>query len=185
MGRAATLVLQLALFSGVAVADHCPEESIAKVEPETQLARISFERGGFPRVAQIYGPPGTSHEVSDSGYPPGSGEANYSWQVGLGRLEVFTMFYRDSGKRIESVVAVRTDGVASVPGFQTGRGLRLGDTFGHATKLYGPVYLSRSVNGPDLPGETRTFCFSDGTELGVGIDAKGKVTAIWLAPIGE
>jgi hypothetical protein len=163
-------------------ADHCPDDSMATGPSETELARISFERGNFLKVIRRYGPPGLVEEKTDASFPSGSGEARYSWRVGTAKLEVFTMFYRDGHKRVESVVAVRVDSTTAVRGLQTKRGLRLGDSFEQVLKLYGPVFMSRRVNGPELPGKTHTVCFSDETELGVGVDTNGRVIAIWLAP---
>jgi hypothetical protein len=168
-----------------AQADHCPDDSIAAGPSEKKMAKIGFERGDFSKVLRRYGPPDAAHEEADSSYPTGSGEARYSWRVGTARLEVFTMYYHDGGRRTESVVAVRVDGAAPVRGLETKRGLRLGDAFERVVELYGPVFVSGTVNGWPLPGEARTVCFADGTELGVGVDANGRVTAIWLAPSAE
>jgi hypothetical protein len=163
-------------------ADHCPDDSIATGPSETELAQIGFERGNFPKVLQRYGPPVSVEEKTDKSYPSGSGEARYSWRVGTAKLEVLTMFYKDGQKRVESVVAVRVDGAAAVRDLQTKRGLRLGDDFSRVLKLYGPTFMNGRVNGPELPGKTRTVCFKDETELGVGVDTSGRVIAISLAP---
>jgi hypothetical protein len=177
----ATTIVLLGFFTS-ALADHCPDDSIAAGLSETELARIGFERGKFPKVLQRYGPPGSIEEKTDASFPSGSGEARYSWKVGTARLKVFTMFYNDGNRRVESVVAVRVDGNAAVRDLQTKRGLRLGDDFGRVLEIYGRTFMNGRVNGPELPGKTRTICFSDETELGVGVDASGKVIAIWLAP---
>ncbi len=92
------------------------------------------------------------------------------------------MFYHDGAKRVESVVSVRIDGTEAVRDLQTKRGLRLGDSFDRVRELYGPTFKNGRVNGPELPGNTRTVCFSNETELEVGVDTNGRVVAIWLAP---
>ena len=113
------MVLLLSLrIIGIVYADHCPEESITGAKPETQLAGIDFHRGNFPKVLSQYGKPASSYEEAGPSYPAGSGEARYSWKVGSSQLEVFTMFYREGGKRVESTTGVRIDGVAPVVGMQ-------------------------------------------------------------------
>lgn len=178
---AAPIIVLLGCFMSV-WADHCPDHLIATGPSETELAGIGFERGNFPEVIRLYGPAGSVEEKTDASFPSGSGEAKYSWRVETAKLEVFTMFYSDGHKRVESVVAVRVDGTAAVRELQTKRGLRLGDDFGRVLELYGPTFMNGRVNGPELPGKTRTVCFKDETELGVGVDASGRVIAIWLAP---
>ena len=176
----AIMILLFTSQASVLFADHCPEESIAVGRSESHLAGISFERGEFPGVMSRYGPPTSSAETRDPDYP-GSGDARYVWQVESARLEVCTMFYHESDRRVESVISVRVEGEAGVSTLQTGRGLRLGDSIDRAIELYGTVLYRGSVNGPTLPGEIRTFCFPDESELSVGVDAKGKVTAMWFA----
>jgi hypothetical protein len=163
-------------------ADHCSEDSMAKGKPEIRLAGIGFERGGFEQVLRRFGLPS---QGASRGCSPDSGDADYVWVIGSTKLQVFTGFYCENRKRIESVTAVMLIGDAGAPGFQTGRGIHLGDPFSAVKRAYGTKYLEGWINGPRLAGETKTFCFEDETELEFGISHKGRVTSIFLSPSQE
>lgn len=177
-----TYMILLTFASASVRADHCPEERQASGEAETTLAGISFERGHFPEVLRRYGPADSKEEHTDASYPEGSGEARYLWNFNSGRLEVFTMFYHRNNFLIESVIDVRIEGDAGRQEWQTGRGLRPGDSFDKAVKLYGSVFLEGTVSGAQPPGPRATVCFSNETRLGLEIDREGKITVIRLAP---
>lgn len=176
------LLILITCASATVWADHCPEERQASGEAETTLADISFGRGRFTEVLNLYGPPDSGEERTDATYPEGSGEAGYSWSLNGGQLEVFTLFYHRNNLRIESAVSVRIEGDTGKPEWQTGRGLRPGDSFDKVVKLYGSTFLEGIVSGSQAPGPKATVCFSNETVLSVEIDKEGKVTVIRLAP---
>lgn len=182
----ATLVAVCLLLRAVhARADHCPEEATATVDPERSLAGIGFERGGFAAVRSRLGPP-TSVEYFDADGPArGLGEARYVWQLKSVRLEVVAAAYEEAGKRIETAGSVLIEGTKGNNRLRTGRGLGLGDTLMRAEELYGSTFIEGSVSGPEFSRDTVTFCFSNQTELSVGLSAEQVVTAIWLAPSAE
>lgn len=175
-------LLLLACASAAVRADHCPEERQASGEAETTLAGISFGRGRFTEVLNLYGPPDSGEEHTGATYPEGSGEARYSWNLNGGQLEVFTLFYHRNNLRIESAISVRIEGETGRPEWQTGKGLRPGDSFDTVVKLYGSTFLEGIVSGSQAPGPKATVCFSNETLLSVEIDKEGKVTVIRLAP---
>jgi hypothetical protein len=82
---------------------------------------------------------------------------------------------------VETLEVVRVSGEPSAQVSGTGRGLKLGDPFERATRLYGTAYVEGTVNGPRLGTRTITYCFSDETELSLGLDGAHQVVAIRLA----
>ena len=166
------------LYSPFAWGDHCPEERRAVGKPETTIAGITFGRGDFLKVLELYGQADSKREYTDATYPEGSGEAEYFWEIDIGQLEVWTMFYHKQNKLIESVVSVYIKGSADIPTWQTGRGLRLGESFDRVIQLYGPKFFQRYDN--EL--KEIIFCFSNETRLGVKLNENDKIIEIWLFP---
>lgn len=175
-------LIMLTCYSTAGWADHCPEDRRAAGEAETTLAGISFERGRFPGALSLYGRADSKDEHTDATYPEGSGEVRYSWNLDGGQLEVFTLFYHRNNLKIESAVSVRIEGDTGGPEWQTGRGLRPGDSFDKVVKLYGSVFLEGIVSGSQPPGQKATLCFSNETLLSIDIDEMRRVSAIRLAP---
>ena len=162
------------------VADHCPDETIAPGNPDMVLAGINMSTAHIEDVIARYGPPSARNHEPVEGGPPGSGSADYAWQIGRATLTASTEFYRDeSGKKIESVLVLRVHGPESSGRLQTGRGVGLGDPVAKVKSVYGSTYLDRTINAPRPSGTKVVYCYSDETELVFGIE-QGRVSTIVL-----
>jgi len=170
----------LICFTATGLGDHCPEERQARGKAEISLAGVAFGRGRFPEVLKRYGQPDSGREYTNATYPEGSGEATYLWKIGDGQLEINTMFYHRQNSRIESVTAIRVEGDSDVPGWQTGRGLGLGDGFNKVIQLYGSVFLEGTAIELRTASHKVTLCFSNETRLGVELNNDNNITAIQL-----
>src|SRR5882724_4399605 len=176
-------VLFITLVPSVDLADHCPDEALADGVSEHVLAGIDLVNGKLEQVQAIFGAPSDSQEGTGPDYPEGSGYVAYEWKATGTVLSLDTEFYHDEGgRRVESLVAAKITGTPSSRRLGTGRGLRLGDTWKRAQRLYGHRFVDGTVNGPRLGTKTITYCFSDDTELEVGLDADGRVVGLRLAP---
>ena|GEM_PF-4379027 len=167
-------------------ADHCPEALIAQGVPEHGLSGIDLVTGTLQQVRSRFGAPTETREGTDPQDPPGSGYVLYKWKVRDAVLTVDTGFYHDkAGRRVETLVAATLAGTQRDPQLGTSRGLRLGDTWGHARRLYGGRFVNGTVNGPKVGPKTVTFCFSDETELEIGLGPNGRIIGLRLAPSQE
>jgi hypothetical protein len=191
MIRAAAIRLGVALGVmacawNVLQADHCPEEKIAAGDPETSLAGVNLEEDTFEDVRTRLGPPAKQNEGRQADDPPGSGWATYEWKRGRVTIKLDGEFYTSgSGSRVVGMEAVTLSGEAGDPTPGTGRGLKLGDGVERVKQLYGAKFVEGGMSGSKLGQRTITYCFSDGTELAVGFDKSGRVTAVRLAAPAE
>ena len=175
----------LVFAARVASADHCPEARTTNAPPETSLAGVDFGRDKLPDVVARLGKPTNHKEGRDDSDPAGSGWSEYEWKQRKVTVSVSTEFYTaDTGGRVEAVEVIQLSGAASRVDLGTGRGLRLGDDLNRVVAVYGATYVEGTVNGPQLGKQTMTYCFSDDTELSVGLDPNHRVVAIRLqAPV--
>ena len=175
----------LVFAARVAWADHCPEDRTASAAPETSLAGVDVIRDKVPDVLARLGKPTSHKEGREADYPVGSGWADYEWKYSRATVSMSTEFYTsDTGARVEAVELIQMSGTSSRAPLCTGKGLRLGDEVKRVLALYGTTYVEGTVNGPELGKRTMTYCFSDETELSIGLTADSHVVAMWLhAPV--
>jgi hypothetical protein len=169
------------LWASGARADHCPEESVAAGKPETRLAGIDLSGAHIEDLVRRFGAPakvaaGPCHDCE-----PGTGANITAWRVEGATVTAFSEYYHDgAGKKIETVLRIRIEGLPPARGLRTGRGAGLGDSAARIQSIYGRRYLAHPVNGAKLAGTMRTYCFSDETELGLGFSG-GRVTSMELS----
>ena len=175
MNRAVLVVATIAalgtlLAPHLACADHCPDECVIHARPEHRLAGVDAMRDRFEHVVKLFGQPASTHEFQDDSYPPGSGEAEYSWSLGDSNLKVLTVYRHDSkGRKVERVQAVMVQGPTGPSNLRTGRGVGLGAT--------------RNGSGPSA--KTIAFCFADETVLEFTFGDSGTGTQVYLVPSAE
>jgi hypothetical protein len=153
---------------------------------EHVLSGIDLVEGTLQQVRSRFGAPTEMKEGVYPQDPPGSGYALYRWQLRNAILTVDTDFYHDEGgRRVETLVAATLTGARPDHRLGTSRGLRLGDTWARARRLYGRRFVNGTVNGPKVGPRTVTFCFSDETELEIGLGPGERVVSLRLAPSQE
>jgi len=179
--KLSALVLSTLLFLSPypALCDHCAENRLVPGDPEHVLANIDVSHSKIDSVLKRYGPPTKHSDFTDPSYPAGSGEGEYTWELGDTDLTVDTMFYTDGlGARSESVT-IGTISLAPrhpASGLQTARGTVLCATPAMVRRLYGGRYMRETVNSHP----TIKYCFRDDTFLYFRLDAQGKIDEITL-----
>ena len=171
-------VILIVACASPCMADHCPEESITPGPADTVMCGIDVANAHMEDLIQNFGSPTSSHASPCDGCPSNSGANSHAWKLGTATLTASTEFYTDAfGKKIEPVLVMKLQGDNRAKNLRTGRGLRLGDSAATVKRLYGTVFRTAPVNSERLPGSMMTYCFSDESELSVGIE-NGRVTSI-------
>ena len=179
-------ILSLLMFCLVltsrASADHLEGDQLAKGRVEHIFCGVNVYKTNASEAIKIYGKPTTIEIVplKDSVYPP-AGDKNYIWKKPGLKMELYTGFYIEHQKTIESV-ASGVDVWGEKPRGQigvTGQGLVLGDSIAKVEKIYGKkFYKNKNVNSGLTYVEVQ---WQDGTQLMIDFNRNEKINHMQLA----
>lgn len=156
------VLIALAVFPGIVLADHLPETLLAQGRPETVLCGIDVIRSRTPELLEKFGKP-----ISYDKYPKTEEAAEISWDKEGSKIHVTI-------NADDIAYAVRVTGARSAIA-KTGRGLELGQTMEDLKSVYGDKFVKR--------GNIITLQWRDGTEMRVALD-KGRIVSLMLiAPV--
>ncbi len=178
-----SLLLSFLLFFGTAQADHLPENLLASGQPETTLASINLKATKLTDVIKMYGPPMLEEKTSrDPDW------TSYIWKLPNAKLEVEV----HSGPSGTQITDVYVEGTVNGPVGSTGRGLQLGDDIKTLERIYGNKFKLSTLRN-DSSEKREDFMGVMGVNkrvtiqwdleeftLTVGLDNKGKISAMWL-----